>query len=55
MKREPSYEARAAILERPIACYEEVEGYPASRVRVTLTDGGQQLFDGHLESFMKQS
>lgn len=51
MKREPSYEARAAILERPIACYEEVEGYPASRVRVTLTDGGQQLFDGQLESF----
>ena len=51
MKRELSYEARVAILERPIACYEEVEGFPASRVRVTLTDGGQQLFDGHLESF----
>ncbi|WP_392886483.1 hypothetical protein [Eubacterium limosum] len=51
MKREPSYEARAAILERSIACYEEVEGYPASRVCVTFTDGGQRLFDGHLENF----
>ena len=51
MKKECTYEERAAILERRIACYEEVEGYPASRVRVTLTDGGQQLFDGHLESF----
>ena len=51
MKREPSYEARVAILERPIACYEEVEGFPASRVRVTLPDGGKLFFDGHLESF----
>ena len=51
MKREPSYEARAAILERLIACYEEVEDYPDNKVRVTFTDGGQQLFDGHLESF----
>lgn len=51
MKREPSYEARAAILERAIACYEEVEGYPQCRVRVTFTDGGKLFFDGHLESF----
>ena len=51
MKREPSYEARAAILERLIACYEEVEDYPDNKVRVTFTNGGQQLFDGHLESF----
>ncbi|WP_195268307.1 hypothetical protein [Eubacterium sp. 1001713B170207_170306_E7] len=51
MKPEQSYEARAAILERPIACYEEVEGYPQSRVRVTFTDGSQLFFGGPLESF----
>lgn len=51
MKQKLSYEVCAAILERPIACYEEVEDYPQSRVRVTFTDGGQLFFDGHLESF----
>ncbi len=51
MKQKPSYEVCAAILERPIACYEEVEGYPKNRVRITHTDGGQTFIDGSLEVF----
>lgn len=51
MKQKPSYEERAAILERQIACYEEVESYPSNKVRITFTNGEQHLFDGHLENF----
>lgn len=51
MKKEHTYEERAAILERRIACYEEVMDYPDNKVRVTFTDGEQVLFNGRLERF----
>ncbi|ARD66166.1 hypothetical protein [Eubacterium limosum] len=51
MKKECTYEERAAILERRIACYEEVLDYPDNKVRVTFTDGEQVLFNGRLEHF----
>lgn len=51
MKKECTYEERAAILERRIACYEEVVDSPDNKVRVTFTDGEQVLFNGHLERF----
>lgn len=51
MQKAPSYKERAAILERQIACYEEVEGYPSNLVRITFADGGQIYFDGHLGNF----
>lgn len=51
MKKKCTYEEREAILERRIACYEEVEDYPDNKVRITFTDGEQILFDGHLENF----
>ena len=51
MKKECTYEERAAILERRIACYEEVLDYPDNKVRVTYTDGEQVLFNGRLEHF----
>lgn len=51
MKKEYSYEERAAILERQIACYEEIVDYGENRVRITFTNGEQIVFNGHLESF----
>ncbi|CAK7010053.1 MAG: hypothetical protein EUB_01664 [Eubacterium sp.] len=51
MKKECTYEERAAVLERRIACYEEVMDYPDNKVRVTFTDGEQVLFNGSLERF----
>lgn len=51
MKKECTYEERAAVLERRIACYEEVVDYPDNKVRVTFTNGEQVLLNGRLEHF----
>lgn len=51
MKKAIAGETRVAILERPIACYEEVEAYPKNKVCITFTDGGQVFIEGPLERF----